>query len=124
MARKRTSRAREMASVPPAIDPLVSGNGETTGRMIVVFQDSVASNQANATKALKSLAGCQSVASSADFAEGAIAMEQVGQSDAIYLKSIGVAIVPHDGDAATNLMAAAADQSAGILAVEPETMMY
>ncbi|EWY37923.1 hypothetical protein N825_16095 [Skermanella stibiiresistens SB22] len=74
-------------------------------------------------KALTNIAGMR-VTSTADFAEGMIDPEKVGDADAILLQELGVAVVNTPPDQIQSLSLAAAEEGSGILAIEAERVVY
>jgi subtilisin len=70
-------------------------------------------------------AGIGLVANSADFAEGAVDLEQTQDAGAVYFDQLGIAVVSTPPDQLNALTAAAEDEGeeSAILAVEPERIM-
>ena len=110
-----------------------NGNGEpgadeeveTTGRYVVTFSDEIHGDPAAQAEALRSVAGTQSVASTRDFALGAMNLEDVAAADAVVYAALGMAVIGGDGGGVAGLSvleAAAADPR--ILAIEPELVMH
>jgi subtilisin len=94
-----------------------------TGRYVVVFSDDVRGKEGALTGALRSVTGVSSVASSSDFADGAVDVEQVEDADATVFTELGVAVVTADQDRVASLTAVAAED-ARIEAIEPELTMH
>lgn len=100
---------------PPGSDE----TSEPTGRYIVVLSEQVAGDPGASASALASMAGVSSVASSRDFKDGAVDLEQTRSSDATLFAELGVAVVTVDPSGG-GAMAALATEDPRILAVEPE----
>src|SRR5688572_18740643 len=92
----------------------------TTGRYLVLLR-SEASRAGG--KALTDIAGMR-VASTADFAEGVIEPDKIGDANAILLQELGVAVVDTPPDQIQSLSLAAAEEGSGILAIEAERVVY
>jgi subtilisin family serine protease len=129
----KTPRSRSRASTkgqtdtPPHTDPpgaslAAETPGDLTGRFIVTFREG-AENQA--MNLMSRSAGIGLVASSADFAEGAVDLEQTQDAGAVYFDQLGIAVVSTPPDQLNALTAAAEDEGeeSAILAVEPERIM-
>jgi subtilisin family serine protease len=97
-----------------------SGAEQPTGRYVVVFRAGVGSEAFG--DALASLTGASSVASSLDYADGAIDLAEARQADAVVFAQLGLAVVAAPDAAADLAQRAAADPR--ILAVEPERILY
>lgn len=120
--RASRSAAGSPPSEPPAATPSVEPTDEnTTGQYIVTFREG---SEKRATNLMSKAAGIQSVASSADFNEGAMRLESVESADAVVFDELGIAIVRTPPDSLNALTAAAADDDeSAILAIEPERIM-
>jgi subtilisin family serine protease len=94
----------------------------TTGRYIVVFKDGAAEPR-RLRSVLENVAGLQAVASTSDFASGAVSPEAVAGADATHFEGLGVAVVSRE-DAMMALSASAADTDSPIMVVEPEYIAY
>ena len=111
---------------PPSTTPsgpslAAEPEGGLTGRYIVTFREG-AQNQAMSL--MSRSAGIGLVASAADFAEGAVDLEQTQGAGAVYFDQLGVAVVDTPPEQLNALTAAAAeDDESAILAVEPERIM-
>ena len=103
--------------------PLSDQTSELTGRYIVVFSDEVADDAAASAEALQSLDGVSNVASSLDFDEGAVDLEQTESADATIFAELGVAVVAADPSRGGEI-AAFAESDSRILAMEPERIQY
>ncbi|GAA1650955.1 S8 family serine peptidase [Catellatospora bangladeshensis] len=108
----------------------VSGNGgngaahpSTTGRYVVVFNDEVRGDHAATAEALRAVTGVTSIASTRDFAAGALDFDQATAADAIVFAELGIAVVAAHPDQAVRLSAAGAADDR-ILAVEPEHILH
>lgn len=108
-------------SFPPGPSLAVEPSGDLTGRFIVTFREGA---ESQAMSLMSRSAGIGMVASSADFAEGAVDLEQTRDAGAVYFDQLGVAVVSTPPDQLNALTAAASegDESA-ILAIEPERIM-
>jgi subtilisin len=96
--------------------------GEFTGRYLVVFSDEVQADAGAMSEALQSMTGVSEVASTRDFAEGALDPDQTESAEAIMFAELGVAVVAADPTDAAARSALEADPR--ILAVEPERIMH
>lgn len=103
--------------------PLSNQTSELTGRYIVVFSDEVADDAGASSAALQSLNGVSNVATSLDFDEGAVDLEQTESADATIFAELGVAVVAADPSRGGEI-AAFAESDSRILAVEPERIQY
>jgi subtilisin len=92
----------------------------TTGRYLVLLR---AEASRAGGKALTDIAGMR-VASTADFAEGVIEPDKIGDANAILLQELGVAVVDTPPDQIQSLSLAAAEEGSGILAIEAERIVY
>ena len=92
----------------------------TTGRYLVLLR-SEASRAGG--KALTDIAGMR-VASTADFVEGVVEPDKLGDANAILLQELGVAVVDTPPDQMRSLSLAAAEEGSGILAIEAERVVY
>jgi subtilisin family serine protease len=123
LARSRFRPRPAAGTPPPPSTPAVPGPAspaETTGRYLVLLRDD---GLDEGVAALRSASGLRHVASAADYAAGAIDMEEAGESDAIVLDKLKVAVVKADPSQAGALRAASANDGA-ILAVEPEQILH
>jgi subtilisin len=103
--------------------PLSDQTSEFTGRFIVVFSDEIADDPGAIAEALQSLDGVSNVASSLDFDEGAVDLDQTESADATIFAELGVAVVAADPSGGGE-MAAFAERDSRIIAVEPERIQY
>src|ERR1700709_1795576 len=97
-----------------------SGGQGPTGRYVVVFRADVASDAFS--EALASLSGASSVASSLDYEDGAIDLEEARAADAAVCRHLGLAVVSAPPEGADLAQRAASDPR--ILAVEPERILH
>ena len=125
MATKRSRKAKTREDRGNGGAEIVAGaNGDvippgTTGRYLVLMrEDAVKAG----VKALRETAGLR-VASTADFAEGAVEGEQLAEAEAILFEDLGVAVVNTLPQGIQALSAAAGEENA-ILAIEPERVVY
>lgn len=95
---------------------------ETTGRFLVVFGDDAVNDPDRALAALRDSAGCSNVATSDDYEENAVDVEETAGADAVLFSTLGIAVV--SGDKLPDLTAAVADAGNPIVAVEPERFYY
>jgi subtilisin len=91
---------------------------ELTGRYLVVLSDDVAGDAVASADAIASLTGVARVASSLDYADGAVDSAQLRSADATLFARLGVAVVSADPSAVLT----AGDPR--ILAVEPERVQH
>ncbi len=103
-----------------------AGNGsssdegtETTGRYVVVFSDELQGDSSAQAEALSAVAGAANIASSLDFQDHAVDVDQTANSDATIFAELGVAVLQADS---SQIVATAEDRR--ILAVEPERIFY
>jgi subtilisin family serine protease len=89
---------------------------ETTGRYVVVFADA----DSDPAPLLRSAAGLASVASSRDFAEQRV---QLDQSDATVFAELGVAVLSADRDQLTALRSSS-DSAGALVSVSPELVYH
>lgn len=94
-----------------------------TGRYVVVLSDDVQGDASATAEALRSVAGASDVASTNDFSEGAMDVDQAAGADAVVFAELGVGVVPADPQRAGSIIAAAG-QDPRVLAIEPERTMY
>ena len=93
----------------------------TTGRWLVLFGEDEAAVRAG-TRALSEAAGLR-VASAADFDGGAVDSEALAGAEALVFPALGVAVTSAPPAQLRQLGARAAEET-GILAVEPERIVY
>lgn len=126
MARARKPKAAIEPPIgipqPPAPGPAGPGKGETTGRFVVIFKDDVSAAKVKAT--LNDVAGIKSLASSADYLEGAFSAKELADDDPSYFPKLGLVIVNADSELVQSLATSTAEASSPILAIEPEYMAY
>ena len=94
-----------------------------TGRLLVLLSDGPARAS---VAALRRAAGRQ-VATTLDVRSGALPPEQIAGADAVYFHRLGVALVnadPRDTERTARIRAAADENAARILAVEPERRVH
>src|SRR5258707_9379157 len=128
MVKKKGTRAasRADARVPASPPAEIVGDGtgvETTGRFVVVFKDVAGVDSAAVRSTLNQVAGLRNVTTSADYASGAIAAEDLADSEVLHFEKLGVVVVSGD-DAVQALAASASDADSPILAIEPEYIAY
>ncbi|HEX5870902.1 MAG TPA: S8 family serine peptidase [Longimicrobium sp.] len=112
---------------PPPADPTVpfnAGGAQTTGRYLVVYSDAALNAPDVAMESLSMVAGIRNVASSRDYDDGALDLNDSRGADAQYFPALGVAVVSADDAQLQSLSAAAADESSPVLAIEPEYVYY
>jgi subtilisin len=127
MARARRPRAEETEVTTPVTPPPPStggGDGETTGRFIVVFKDQAVSDTAGAKRVLSNVAGIAEVAVAADYEDSAVTAEDLAETEGLYFGTLGIAVVSGDDEAIQALATAAADADSPILVIEPEYRAY
>ena len=126
MARARRPRVEETEATTPEV-PLPpstgGGDGETTGRYIVVFKDQAVGDTAAVKRVLSNVAGIGEIAVAADYADSAVSGEDLSQTDGLYFGTLGIAVVSGD-EAVQALATAAADADSPILVIEPEYRAY
>src|SRR3712207_4728626 len=73
----------------PVTEPASDGTGpETTGRFIVVFKDEAAADAAAIRSILDRDAGLRNVVASADYEGGAVAAEDMAQSEVVHFNKL------------------------------------
>lgn len=125
MATKRSRKANTREDRGNGGAEILAGaNGDVippgyTGRYLVLLREGA---MKAGVKALRDTAGLR-VASTADFAEGAVEGKQLAEAEAIYFEDLGVAVVDTQPEQIQALSAAAGEENA-ILAIEPERVVY
>jgi subtilisin len=121
-AQRRSAKRDEEPPPPPPYEPPPGDDMPpppgTTGRFLVLFERGAA---AGAPETLSRLAGL-SVASSLDFAGGVAASGDMGGADAVMFPDLGICVTTAPPEQ-TRLLGVAAAET-GILAVEPERIVY
>jgi subtilisin family serine protease len=97
---------------------------QTTGRSVVVFGDDARGDRAAIVSALTSLTGITSVVGTADFRSGALDPDAVTSAEAIAFDALGIAVVARDPSELRTLLASEGAADAGIVAIEPERILY
>ncbi len=95
------------------------GTAQTTGRFVVVFDDA-----SDPEPILREVAGMSSVASSRDFTQQAVDLDDTADADATVFSELGMAVVSADPTQMGALQGFAADRSRGVLAVVPELIHH
>lgn len=113
---RENGRGNQPANISPNGNLIAPG---TTGRFLVLLREDAVKN---AAKTLRDTAGLRAM-TSADFTEGAVGAEHLAESEAFVFEDLGVAVVNTPPDQVKTLSAAAAKDT-GILAVEPERVVY
>jgi subtilisin family serine protease len=126
MARMRRARTDETEATTPQTPPPSAGggDGETTGRFIVIFKDQAVGDTAAAKRVLSNVAGIEEVAVAADYADSAVAAEDLAQTEGLYFGTLGIALVSGEDEAVQALATAAADTDSPIQVIEPEYRAY
>jgi subtilisin family serine protease len=110
-----------------AILPVETGSEpagvETTGRFIIVFKDEAAAKTAIVRSTLNDVAGLREIVSSADYESGAVAAEELSNSEVIHFEKLGIVVVSGQ-DSIQALAASASDVDSPILSIEPEYVAY
>lgn len=121
--RRRSARTESMRSELMTAPPQATTGdvAHTTGRYIVIYKDPQTDVSA-ARATLESAAGIRRIASSGDYADGAIASEDLAGGEAVHFDKLGISVI--SGEAASQVEAAAADVDSSILAIEPEYIAY
>ncbi len=105
---------------PPVDRPSGDRSPETTGNSIIVYRKEVLQSPKLAIQNLNALAGIRDVISASDYRNSAVDLSQASSTHALFLPSIGVAVVSADEDQLQKLVAASGEKDSQILAVEPE----
>ncbi len=95
------------------------GTAQTTGRYVVVL-----AQEADPAPVIADVAGLRAVASSRDFAEQALDMDQVAGADVMVFAELGMAVVSADPAQSGALRAAVQDSGTPVLAVVPELIYH
>lgn len=130
VTRKSTTKARAAETRPTANatlgmpestapEPAGSEAVETTGRFIIIFKEGAASDEKAVRSTLSNVAGLKNLASSSDFASGAVSAGDVASSEGVHFRNLGVAVVSNV-DAVQSLAATTSDSDSSILSIEPE----
>ena len=118
---RTTARPAGRGGAPPSAPaPSIPVEPGTTGRLLVLLGDG-----ADARTAARSLTRATGVSltSSAELGEGALDPDVLQAGAGVHLDSLGVLVLEPDPDQAA-AVAAAAGSTPGILAVEPERIVY
>jgi len=100
-----------------------SAAAETTGRLVMVLSDDVHGDESTINETLRSVASVTSIASTSDFADGAMSTAGLDQADATVFAELGIAVITAD-PAQIAAIEAAAEADPRVLSVEPEHIMY
>jgi subtilisin family serine protease len=95
------------------------GTAQTTGRYVVVLAEA-----ADPAPVIADVAGLSVVASSRDFGEQALDMDQVAGADVMVFAELGMAVVSADSSQSEALRAAVQDSGTPVLAVVPELIYH
>lgn len=115
----REDRGNGSGEIGAGIESEVITPPGTTGRYLVLMrEDAVKAG----VKALKDSAGLR-VASTSDFADGAVGGEELAEAEAILFEDLGVVVVDTPPEQIQTLSAMAGEENA-ILAIEPERVVY
>ncbi|GAB2755243.1 hypothetical protein GCM10027174_33600 [Salinifilum aidingensis] len=107
-------------------EPDRGGTGEPgapTGRYVVVLSDDVQGDWSATNDVFRSVAGASNIASTNDFPDGALDVEQAASADAAVFAELGVGVIAADPERMGSIIAAAGEDSR-VLAVEPEQTMH
>src|SRR3954449_2111230 len=119
MANKKHSRNGGDSKTPPVNGTKDLPTGPT-GRYLVTM---VPGSQRKLIKSLKDAAGV-TAASTADFDQGEVSAEDLGQADGLILEHLGIAIVSADPDQIQSLEMSATDDNHPVVAVEAEEYVH
>lgn len=131
-ARSRSPQSTDAQAEGPLAEPPVSpengvsprGDGNTTGRFIVVFADQPARTAAAMTSVLRA-GGCRRVETARRFESHPADLVGVMDSvDATILDDLGIAILPTGSPQVASLQSVAAADSSQIVSIEPEGFCY
>ena len=125
--RKKPSKAiraeSTLTSMLPPVDTITDAVGvETTGRFIVVFKEG-ATDTKKMKSTLSEVAGLREITVSSDYKDGAVAADDLAESNVVQFDKLGVVVVSGDQDIQA-LAAAASDADSPILAIEPEYVAH
>ena len=127
MARSRKKQGLRIVSSSAGSNgggPPQSGDGEVTGRYVVIFKDDAMKSESEARKFLANTAGLSKVAAAADFKDSVVSNADLASSKAVVFGQLGIAVISADEAAVQSLAMAAADADAPILVIEPEYRAY
>lgn len=121
---KRAAEATDVEiPILPPTETIGNGGGvETTGRFIIIFKDEAADSK-SIRSTLSQVAGLRNIAASSDYSEGAVAADDLADSEAVQFDKLGIAVVSGEQDIGA-LAAMASDADSPILAIEPEYIAY
>lgn len=111
-------------SAMPTMGGPGGGEGQTTGRYIIIFKHPAIEDASIVKSTMSRFAGVKSFASSADFADAAVSGHELAGADVMHFRKTGIVVVNADDDRLQSLAASAMDESSAILAIEPEYLVY
>lgn len=129
----RKSRSRKMdgseadpvTSAVPSAETMGERDGgvETTGKFIVVFKKEAVGEKAAIKSMLNQVAGLRDVASSSDYANGAVKATDLADNQAVQFDKLGILMVSSE-ESMQALAASASDVDSPIMTIEPEYIAY
>lgn len=111
-------RSRQPAA-PANPTPPPTFTGETTGRWIVTFRENA---QKQAMSTIHNVTGMKAIASSADFDNGAVDLEEI--DDGVVFAELNIAVLCEEAGEHYASLAASVAAESPVLGVEPERIYY
>jgi subtilisin family serine protease len=127
MARSRKKQALKVISsnAPPGdAGPPQSGDGEVTGRFVVIFKDDAMKSESESRRFLANTAGLSNVVVASDADDSAVSSDELASSDAVVFGNLGIAVISAEEAAVQSLALSASDADSPILVIEPEYRAY
>src|SRR5947209_7035776 len=93
----RSAASTNDAGPPPASIAVGGpGEGETTGRFVIIFKHEALDDKTVVKSTLSKVGGIKELASSADYADGAVSASDLAGHDAIHFPKLGIVVVGPD----------------------------
>ncbi|MBN9521324.1 S8 family serine peptidase [bacterium] len=125
MAKNKPKSDKSDTDPPDAPPPGgAAGDGLTTGRYIIIFKDEAVDDPAAAKALLSDVAGIREVGVASDYAESAVAADDLADAEAMYFPTLGIAVVSGEPTALQAMSASTAEADSPILAIEPEYLAF
>ena len=121
-AESASTNNNPIPTLPPSNGFSESAGVETTGRYIIVFKEE-ATDPKKIKSILSEVAGIREITASSDYAEGAIAADDLENSKVVQFDKLGIAVCSAEQDIQA-LAAMASDADSPILAIEPEYVAH
>src|ERR1700730_15920257 len=127
MARARKSKSKQATTGGPggsAAGATQSGEGETTGRFIIIFKDEAVRGTTAVKMFLASTAGIANVAIAADCKDSAVDADDLSATQSLYFDLLGIAVVSGEDASIQNFSMAAADAIGGSKSYSHASLHY